>query len=59
MNQVSNAAVLTAIGVVIVGAFTVVAGVASQWNANVVWPMSAVASVIMVAAVGVAIFKSD
>ena len=59
MKQVANAAMLTAIGIVIVGAFTVMAGVASQWTPVVVWPMSAVASVIMLVAVGVAIFKSD
>ena len=59
MKQVTNAAMLTAIGIVIVGAFTVMAGVASQWTPVVVWPMSSVASIIMVIAVGFAIYKSD
>ena len=59
MKQVTNAAVITGVGVLYVGAFAVVAGFASQWNSVVIWPMAAVASVITLAAVGLAIFKRD
>ena len=59
MNQVANAARITAVGTFYVGVFTVVVGFASQWNPVVIWSMAAVASVVTLAAVGLAIFKSD
>ena len=59
MSWIGNILGVLAIGVIYVGLFTVIAGFAFARNPVVVWPMAAVASVIMLTATGVAVFKSD
>lgn len=59
MSWFGNVAGMVVASVISVGLFTVIVGIASAWNPVVVWPMAAVASVIMLTATGVAVFKSD
>lgn len=57
MNQVANAARITAVGTFYVGVFTVVVGFASQWNPVVIWSMAAVASVVTLAGQSVSLYS--